>query len=227
MVKNLKVEYNKEIIEKFKELHIGADHIGSVLFILLALDEQRIDLLDTIDDENKARRMLLLYRRLEKNSLIKPGNEQIYALTNEGNDLVSWVRCQFEIQQEIIHANTFQKFVEKTLNEKSTIIDWIKEYNSAFPKAKQNNTKILSDRMEVFLKHFNYSSEIILGAAKMYNKHHDNEGTAMQYRRYAQYFIFEGRGENRTWDLATWCDKYLEVKDNIENQHNLQQFDIL
>ena len=47
---NLKVEYNKEIIEKFKEIHIAADHIGSVLFVLLALDEQRIDLLNVIDE---------------------------------------------------------------------------------------------------------------------------------------------------------------------------------
>lgn len=231
MVKNLKVEYNKEIIEKFKSIHIAADHIGSVLFVLLALDEERIDLLDTIDDENKARRMLLLYRQLDKRNLITPGKEQLYALTEEGKSLIMYIRSQFEIIQEEINVNNFQSFVSHIVEKRDEVIKellpLVTEYNNTFPKIKRNNTKVLCDRMNDFIKQFDYSPEIIIEASKMYNKHCDNEGIALQYRRFAQYFIYEGKGSSRTWDLATWCDKFIETKDNIENQHNLQQFDIL
>lgn len=218
---NLKIEYNEKILSKLKEHDFLAETIGSVLFVLFALDEKRFDLLDEYDDRNKQRRVLILYRQMERRSLLKQSeDEHFYELTPKAVELIAFVRSEFEHQHKEVHANDFAKLVanikgktKETKNENRQLIkSWVKEYISHFPKDRQDNPAVVIDRIEEFMERFTEyaDKDIIIGAAKLYNDFHKKKGTDSQYIKRSQYFIYFGAGRGRTWDLATWCEKYKE-----------------
>lgn len=214
-MKNIRIEYNKEIIDKFKDINIAADHIGSVAFVLFCIYENRKDLLDHFDDKNTLRRVLILYKQMERRNLINENKQ----LTKKGALLVEFVKSKFDN----IEATSFKQEIAA---ESFTDYDWVQEYVNTFPKDRRDNVKVVALRMKKFIEEFNFDKDIILKAAKMYNRHHDQQGTALQYRRRSQYFIFEGKGDSRTYDLASWCDKALE-NNSEPNNENLDLFEMI
>jgi len=219
---NLKIELNKEIIEKFKILRISSDYVASVLIVLFALQEDKIEILDTLDDDGLERRMLILYKQMQRRNLIY-FTEGTYVLSDLGEEIVEFVRSKFEnVHTEDLIFPVIQQLEETHANE----LTWVRDYINHFPKIKRDNPKVVSMRLKIFMKEFNYSPEIIVKAAYLYNRHHDKEQTPMQYRRKSQYLIFEGKGDGRTWDLATWCDKAIE-EGQLPEQSNLDFFETL
>jgi hypothetical protein len=222
MIDNLKIELNATIIQKLKSEDIYPDHMGSVICILVALSKKRVDLLDELDDFNKSKRLILLYKQLEHRGFLELANnsKNIFNLTQKGSKMVLFLEEQFAKQNIDIDAVVLESEPEVAMiaaKPVETVDHWIGEYNNMFPKQFQNNDTVLARRMEIFMKTFpNYSKEDILGGTKMYIQEQEESQAGHNFTRQAQYLIFKGNGVDRLWDLATWCKKYKERGDVAE-----------
>lgn len=211
---NVDVRLNKEIIERCKKEGISVDFLGSCLFILFCLFENKEILLEHFDDKNKGRRALILYRYLESRLLIKrPLHESnyLYEIAKKGVDLVKFVQSKMDLHAE--------NFVEKEKKEQKTNqkqdYEWIKEYLNLFPLNLRDNKKVVLDRMITFMRTFpEYTPEVILKATKRYLKEQEFSKSGHDFTRRSQYFIYKGAGNSRIWDLASWCEK--EISDKKE-----------
>ena len=115
--------------------------------------------------------------------------------------------------------------VEKALS-LITELDWLEEFIEKFSLksigiiGKTSSVKQVGEKMERFVKEYNFDKETILGATDMYIRHWKKQGSP-QFIRQAHYFIYKRteRG-SETSDLATWCETYLKEgkKPNQENR---------
>ena len=51
-MQSIEIQFNKAIIEKVKSLNFQVDQLGSILFILFALYEEKIEVLDEFVESN-------------------------------------------------------------------------------------------------------------------------------------------------------------------------------
>jgi hypothetical protein len=228
MMHNLEIQFNKEIIKKIKSLNFQVDQLGSVLFILFALYEDKIDLLDEFDDFNKQKRAHLLYKELEMRALIQGTNTEdggsIYVLTNYGTELVEFIKGQFKesvTSIDIAVAGVDQ--LKEAISENSPE-SWIDEWLDIFPRGVKSGGKLIrSDKagcirkMKVFLREYPYNKDVIMRATKAYIRHKAEHQFA--YTTCAIYFIYrvENMGGAKSSDLAAWCDQIIHEKENPEN----------
>ncbi len=115
--------------------------------------------------------------------------------------------------------------VEKALS-LITEFDWLETFIEKFSRksigivGKTSSVKQVGEKMERFVKEYNFDKETILGATDMYIRHWKKQGSP-QFIRQAHYFIYKRteRG-SETSDLATWCETYLKEgkKPNQENR---------
>lgn len=218
MVENLKIHLNAKIIQRLKSEDIYSDHMGSVIAVLIALDKGRIDLLDELDDFNKSKRLLLLYKQLEHRGFLESlaTGKVNFKLTKKAQELLTFLYTQFKEEHVDIVQEVFKETPKKVVVVKAAVEEWIDQYNELFPKDFQCHKHTLIPRMQVFVDTFpSYNKDIILQATKKYIQEHQNSEAGFAYMRQAEYFIFKGHGSTRIWDLATWCKK---VKDNANNQ---------
>lgn len=216
MIENLKIHLNANIIQRLKAEDIYPDHMGSVIAVLIALDKDRIDLLDELDDYNKSKRLILLYKQMEHRNLLEPlaTGKFNFKLTKKAQQLVQFLYREFDNEHIDVVKEVFQE-VPKKVVVKERVEDWIDDYNNLFPKDYQSHKQTLLPRMETFVATFaNYNKDLILEATKKYIQEHENSPAGFEYMRRAEYFIFKGHGSTRIWDLATWCKK---VKDSNNN----------
>lgn len=107
-----------------------------------------------------------------------------------------------------------------------TEFDWLETFIEKFSlksigiAGKTSSVKQVGEKMERFVKEYNFDKETILGATDMYIRHWKKQGSP-QFIRQAHYFIYKRteRG-SETSDLATWCETYLKEgkKPNQENR---------
>lgn len=199
MTSDLQIQINEDIILRFIDEKLNLEHLGSILFILTALYEGRVDLLDIYDDSNKEKRVLILYRYLVRKGLIeeKSDDETLYELTEKGAALVKFVKTE-------------RKEKEKT--ETKGVEDWVQDWINLFPEGKVEGRYLRSgklecaDRLTWFIKNYGYDKDTIIEATKRYLESQQNSPSGHMYTRNANYFIFKGRSkQDRTSDLATWC----------------------
>lgn len=211
---NLEIQFNKNIIQILKSHNLSVELLGSALFILFALSEERYDLLDLFDDNNKERRAIILYKQLELRGLLVETNSEEksnFILTPKGKHLVTSLKTQF-YKEDHIEVNT--EVLEKVVKIEK-IAEWIGEYNGLFPTKFRDHSKIVSDRLESFMEEYpQYSKETIIKATKMYIKSQEQSESGHQFTRRSLYFIYKGAGKDRISDLATWCEKALETKED-------------
>jgi hypothetical protein len=96
-MQSIEIQFNKNIIDKVRSYNFQVDQLGSILFVLFALYEGKIDLLDEFDDSNKQKRALFLYKELELKDLLTSSKEEdntIYVLTQKGIDLIEFIKEQ-------------------------------------------------------------------------------------------------------------------------------------
>ena len=115
--------------------------------------------------------------------------------------------------------------VEKALS-LITEFDWLETFIEKFSRksigivGKTSSVKQVGEKMERFVKEYNFDKETILEATDMYIRHWKKQGSP-QFIRQAHYFIYKRteRG-SETSDLATWCETYLKEgkKPNQENR---------
>lgn len=103
--------------------------------------------------------------------------------------------------------------------------EFTEKFREIFPPIKlptgknfKSNLKDLEKKLLFFFKHYDYSPETVLEAAKQYVIH--AESVRYNYIRTAAYFVHKvGEGS----DLADWCEKVITPESN-ENQEPIQTF---
>jgi len=224
---NVHLEINKNIIKKMNSYYISNDILGTVLFILISLYEGKIELLDELDDFTRKRRILLIYRMLERLNLIEMSDEDelsLYSLTTEGVELVTFIKKEF------IHTNhtslTTEVIVRKeiVLTEESPE-NWIEEWINLFPTRKHGRTyrshpKDALPRMKEFIEKHGYSKEVIFEATKAYLK--ENEENDHKYAMESHYFIKKGKGEDANSKLSAVCYEWVNKDPTKEINNNFR-----
>lgn len=220
---NIHLEINANIIKKMNTYHITNDILGSVLIILIGLYESKIELLDELDDYNRKRRIVLLYRMLERLDLIELSDEDelsLYCLTKEGTELVEFVKKEF------INTNHTSLTTEVTIKEELEIKDensvevWIEDWIQLFPDRHHGRTfkchpQEAIPRMKEFVAKHGYTREIIFEATKGYLKQGEEEHDH-KYTISAHYFIYKGRGIEKVSQLSSVCYEYVQKGDSKE-----------
>lgn len=205
---NLHIQFNKKIIQKLKSYDLTADNIGSSLFILFALHEGRYDLLDTLDDNNRERRAIILYRQLQRRELLVPTvstEKYNFKLTEKAMSVIDYIKGEFQDTKVSINAESTESFVKI-----ERVEGWINEYIAIFPKGYRDHPSVVATRMEEFMKSYpEYNKDIILRAAIEYIRKQEDSETGHEYTRRSVYFISKYSGKDKVSDLATWC-KYVE-----------------
>jgi hypothetical protein len=228
---SIEIQFNKKIIDKVKSYSFQVDQLGSILFILCALYEGKIELLDEFDDSNKQRRALMLYKELELRGLLKTTGEEesIYILTEKGIELIEFLKINSTgvTAERIAVSGVDQLKTEVGENVEA----WIDEWLDIFPRGVKTNGKLVrSDKpsclrkMQFFIAEYKYNKETILEATKAYVESKRLQG--YEFMRCATYFIYriETSTKDKTSDLASWCDQILHEKDNPSTE---SQFEVL
>lgn len=212
----LNLQITNTTIELYKKEKLNFEYFGTVLFILHALYNNQIDLLEEFDGANENKQVLILYRYLVRKNLIEEteDEEQIYTLTNQGIDFVKSTipGTPIKVTPEIK--------VETTVVKIEDVSEWVQDWINLFPQEKVEGRYLRSskfectDRLRWFIKEYQFNKDTIFKATKEYLKSQVNSNTGHMYTRNASYFIFKGRSkQDRTSDLATWCERVLIIKD--------------
>ena len=222
---NIHLEINAAIIKKMNKYNITNDVLGSVLFILIGLYEGKIELLDELDDFTRKKRIVLLYRMLERLNLIELSDEDemsLYCLTTEGVELVEFVKKEF------IHTNHTSLTTEVVIKEKLELAEdapekWIEEWINLFPQRKHARTfrshpKDVLPRMKEFIEKHKYTKEVIFEATKAYLREQEEENDH-RFTIESHYFIKKGKGEDANSKLSAVCYEWVN-KDPAEEINN-------
>lgn len=211
----MKIYINKHILDRFRQENISLDYVGTIIVILICIYEQDFQLLDDIDDGNKSKRLLLLYRYLLRRGILEEvpsENDEIaplYCLSDKGEALVNFIQSFDESEMEVR-----KECASEILETEQKIEEWIADYLNLFPEGKyfgrslRTNTKDCLDRMRWFLNNYTYSREQIFNATKQYLEAQRTSPEGYKYTRNSTYFICKGKGGiDRVSDLSTECEK--------------------
>ena len=232
-MQNLEIQINKDIISKIKSLNFNVDQLGSILLVLFGLYENRVDILDEFDDYNRQRRALYLYKEIEARKLIVKNEKEDqphYLLTKDGTRLVEYMKNQFiKIQGNVTSEEISLYGVGVPKETKHRSVEWIEEWLDLFPRGVKSMGKLVrSDKascdrkMANFMQEYpKYSNELIMRATKMYLD--ERRKADWQYTRCAVYFIYrvDDNKQEKSSDLAAWCEEALNSKDIGGNQFDL------
>jgi len=215
-MQSIEIQFNKKIIEKIKSYNFQVDQLGSILFILFALYENKIELLDEFDDSNKQKRALFLYKELQLRELVKQSdNKTLFILTQKGTELIESIKNSTgEATTEKIAVLGVEQLKDEI--QKDEVDGWIDEWLDIFPRGIRTGGKLIrSDRegclnkMRKFLVDYKYDKDTIMKATRAYIDAKAQEG--YMYTRCAVYFIYRIEpSKERISDLADWCG---QVKD--------------
>jgi hypothetical protein len=238
-MQNLEIQFNGTIIKQVKALNFQVDQLGSVLFILFSLYENRLDLLDEFDDFNLQKRAILLYKELEVRNLVEKNenedkDQSHFVLTKEGMEFVEFIKAEFSKQKEQITSEDIavsgvESLKEGVVTTSDDVEAWIDEWVDIFPRGVKSGGRLIrSDKasclrkMKVFLREYDYDRETIMKATKAYMDSKRQENYA--YCRCAVYFIYrvDTSRSDKISDLASWCDQVKHEKEqgNSESTEN-------
>lgn len=241
---NLEIQFNAAIIKKVKSLNFQVDQIGSVLFILFSLYENRLDLLDEFDDYNRQKRAFLLYMELVNRGLLtqsldlddlNDNSTPHFRLTKDGIEFVEYIKGEFvatyqEVSSELIAvAGIDPEQLSKPVIS-NDIDSWIDEWIDIFPRGVKSGGRLLrgdkvscARKMRLFMKEYpTYDRDTILQATRNYITSKEQEGYT--YTRCAVYFIYRVDRSDKVSDLASWCDQVIHEKaeGNTNSTNNLE-----
>jgi len=239
---------SNEIVDQFKKDYITSNNIGTVYLVLLALWNEDYDFLDHLDDENKDRKMILLYRDLVyKGYLVEYEDNPEYTnvhfgLTPKSVKLLTSVKeeplKEFEkitIKTEEVLEQPIVVEPEEVKTPKSRKVDpkleeiqsWIKDWITLFPKnrldgyALRSGKGVTANKMKKFLDdNKQFDKDIVFKATQMYLNQQAQSG--FKYTLLAGNFIMKsegGPGSPKNSTLEMYCD--LVVDDNTSSNINL------
>ena len=212
----MKIYINKEILTRFKEEKISLDYVGTIIIILMCLYEKNYGLLDEIDDDNKSKRLLTLYRYLDRKGLLELSENDAedhvkvhYNLTERGVTLTNFILSYEESDLEV-----HKEFLNEVIETEDDVDVWIEEWLDLFPEGKffgralRTNKQDCLDRMKWFIKTQTYTKDVIFEATRQYIEDQRTSPEGYKFTRNSTYFICKGKGVNeRISDLATECEK--------------------
>ena len=232
---------SNEVITQFKSDFITSNNMGTTLLILLALYNEDYKFLDDLDDSNKDKKMILLYRDLVykgylyENEDNEDSSNVHFGLTKKAIDLVNSVEDKPEPKNEAIEiAKSYidnsklveiEEFEEKEEKDVDPFRKWVYDWVNLFPKRRADgypmrNKGVCVNKMEKFLKiphHAEYTKDVILKATKLYLQEQEQNG--WKYTLLAGNFIYKaekGRGNVIDSTLATYCDLILNGNEPSE-----------
>lgn len=244
---NVSIQINEQIIERYTSQGLSLEFLGSVLFILIALYEEKFELLDSFDDRNKQRRVMLLYQMLHRKEFLEQGeDDSIYTLTERGVEFVNFIKSFDETDSKSNRGSSegfdsSQRGNSGSEQESSgaggtkaedsrEVAEWIEEWIKLFPPQKidgrylRTNKHDCADRMRWFIKQYGYGKDIIFRATKLYLDSQEASSDGHKFSRNSSYFIFKGRTKaERSSDLATWCTRV----ENGEEEREVMQRDVI
>ena len=216
----INIQIGEEIIRKARELEIYPDNLGSSLFVMLAIFEGKMQLLDSWDDTSTSKRAMILYRTLLRRGLLietEKKSKFLYDLSKKGKDFIEWVRQDFDDE---LHAEDLQPLVEKSKKKEMSVEEFAEKYVALFPSEFRVHPRIIPQRLERFFKIFKeYKDfELLLAATQLYIKTlKENQG----YIRKAHYFIWKAEPAGIVYDLADWCKKIIDNANSGKVEYNL------
>lgn len=218
LIKNnhLNITIHKNAVERYKELSLPIEYMGSVFIILVSLYKEQYDLLDIYDSGNTDKNVLLIYQCLHRRGFLEKDEqddeETIYRITELGVEFT--LQLLDESERELIPPKELEEKIVKV--EVEDVNSWIGDWISIFPKGNvhgrylRNTETECADRMRWFMKNYEYGKDVIMSATRAYIKFQANSQSGHAYTRSSSYFIFKGRSKNdRTSDLANWCERYI------------------
>ncbi len=240
---NLKI--NKDIIETLQnDFKINSHDVCATLFVLFCLYEERVDLLDVLDDSSRSRTMLMFYQQLTMRGLLEKdisSEENCYwSLTDKAYNFIEYCKSTYsditpvklaikvieEKKIEPVATNPSEEEEVITIDhpmdrtEEEEVITWIKEYINLFPEGKhferyyRTNHYTVTERMRSFIKTYNYSKDIILKATERKIREFEDSDTGVQKLRNSTYFIKKIINGETYSDLANACQEYLDEQES-------------
>ena len=214
----MNIKIHSLVITRLKELDISARDIGTVCFVLLALQNGEEDLLDFHDDTNKDKSMLLLYKQMQRRGLLEESvrNEPtLFHLTNIGEQLAE------QLSQEI--ENRVRISIESENPE-----TWIEEYIDLFPEGKPHGRPFRIPKSQCLPKMFdfvekhNVDKHTIIEATRMWIDSYKTSKEGIEYLRDSKYFIKKRVNNEWVSDLETAIKMYQDsLKNPISNTFSL------
>lgn len=233
-ISTVQVQFSKAIIDRMKAHKITVDVMGTVYLILLALFEEKYDLLDVLDDDSKERRAGVLYRQLVLRGLLEPTtpvDDTFYRLTAKGNELVTFFKEQCKDQlpkNSEVHAEDLVTIVE---TEREDVEKWIGQYVNLFPlnnaegRMLRTHEVTAGSKMKLFVKRYKYSKDVILAATELYLKEQEHNDSTHKYTKNSSNFI-QKYGTGIESELASWCKRYLDTKNEPETRFDSSILDM-
>lgn len=216
---------SNDVIDDFKQNYVSSDNIGTSFLVLLALHKGDYDFLDKLDDSNKDKKMLLLYRDLVyKGYLIENEDNEDqsnvhFSLTPRSVSLIESVSEEDEI--EVV---TPVKAKKKSAESTKDVANWIKDWLKLWPTKRADGSLIRSgsgvcrNKMNIFVENNpEFTKDIIYEATKLYLENEEAKG--WQYTNAASNFISKQEAPRsiiRDSKLEAYCN--LVVSGEGENK---------
>src|SRR5688572_12606430 len=124
----IQLKINQAIIDKLREEGFFPDTMFAAYFAMLSLERNEIGLLDSIDDHNTSKRILLVYLDLVRKGLWEEKSEGkiMYQTTEKGKQLLATL-AELEAGKEV----------------KDDVSVWIDKWLGLFPKGVKTGGKLL------------------------------------------------------------------------------------
>lgn len=195
------IKINEQVMDRLLKEGFYPSEMFSMYFVIRALSENRVDLLDKYDDYNSSKRAVIIYQTLFRKGFIEKSDKDsniYFKLTQTGIELVDSLNAVTEEPTKLV------------ITSKSWIDSWL----DLFPvkgggRLLKSNALDCVKRMDTFIKIHKYSKDIILAATKSYLIEQSAE--SFRYTKNAIYFI-DKKGEGSA--LAAWCKL---VQDRIDS----------
>lgn len=189
---------NQNVIKLLKQQGFYPDTMLSAFAVLAGVHQGKTELLDLLDDQNKSRRMILVYYDLVRKGYLEvTGSDNLFAMTPAGHELA----------EKLIGNLTEKKERDFTPG----IEEWFPRWFEMWPKGIRTMGKLVrSDekgclkKMQKFIKEYpEYDPETILGATYNYLKIKERDDWK-GVRSASNFINLQGSGS----DLAAECAEY-------------------
>lgn len=212
---------SNDVIDDFKANYVPSDNIGTAFLVLLALHKEDYEFLDKLDDSNKDRKMILLYRDLVYKGYLTENDEKSkvhFSLTPKSIELIESLNDDKGLDDNgvvVVKSKQTEFFLES--NEPSdddTVKSWIRDWLKLWPTKRadgtviRSGTNVCTNKMTIFLKNNpRFDKSIVYKATKLYLEGEAERGWV--YTHVASNFISKaesGRSLIKDSKLEAYCD---------------------
>lgn len=231
---------SNDVIDDFKQNYVSSDNIGTSFLVLLALHKGDYDFLDKLDDSNKDKKMILLYRDLVYKGYLTENEDNDdqsnvhFSLTPKSIRLIESVNEGVDEklyeEQPVVLKSKQQEFYleEKVVDDNAPVEIWIKDWLKLWPTKRADGTLIRSgsgvckNKMNIFVKNNpEFTKEVIYAATRLYLEGEAERG--WQYTNAASNFISKQEAPRsivRDSKLEAYCNLVLSGEETNKTKYS-------